>query len=79
MMCAFASPRPMLPPAVREAHRTLVERALSEGPEALTPGEKNILLADREAFAQLHDRVWHVDGVHPVWRAAREAMHRSAA
>jgi membrane glycosyltransferase len=70
MMVAFAVPRPSLPPSVREARRTLVERGLSEGPDALTDQEKNVLLGDRVSLAQLHQRVRTIRGVHPSWRQA---------
>src|SRR4030095_14961109 len=63
MMAAFAAPRPVLPPAVREARRTLVERALSDGPDSLTELEKNLLLSDRDALRELHRRVWSLDTI----------------
>ena len=74
MMAAFASPRPVLPPAVREARRTLVERALSDGPGALSDVEKNTLLADRDALRELHRRVRSLDTIHPAWLEARAAV-----
>jgi membrane glycosyltransferase len=73
MMAAFAAPRPVLPPAVREARRALVERALSDGPDALSDFEKNTLLADRDALRELHGRVVSLDRTHPAWLAARDA------
>jgi membrane glycosyltransferase len=73
MMAAFAPPRPVLPPAVREARRTLVERALSDGPDALSDFEKNTILIDRDALRELHRRVVSLDRIHPAWLAAREA------
>jgi membrane glycosyltransferase len=76
-MAAFAAPRPLLPPAVREARRTLVERALSEGPDALNDAEKNTLLTDRDALRELHRRVWSLDAIHPTWLAARGARQRT--
>jgi membrane glycosyltransferase len=76
MMAAFAAPRPLLPPAVRAARRTLVERALSDGPDALAESEKNTLLGDRDALRELHRRVWSLDSIHPSWLAARAARNR---
>ena len=70
-MVAFANPRPLLPPAVREARRTLVERALSEGPGALSDFERNTLLIDRDAMRELHKRMWALDAIHHAWREAR--------
>jgi membrane glycosyltransferase len=78
MMAAFAAPRPLLPPAVREARRGLVERALSGGPDALTGFEKNTLLSDRDALRDLHRRVVSLDAVHPEWVAARAGAQESA-
>ncbi len=71
MMAAFAVPRPSLPPSVREARRTLVERVLAEGPDALTSQEKNVLTGDRESLAQLHFRARTLHVLHPFWRSAR--------
>jgi membrane glycosyltransferase len=78
MMAAFAAPRPVLPPAVREARRRLVERAVSDGPEALTGFEKNTLLSDRDALRDLHRRVTSLEAVHPGWVAARAGAQESA-
>jgi len=78
-MVAFAVPRPSQPPSVREARRTLVERALAEGPVALTDEEKNVLLGDRVAFAQLHHRVRTSRTLHASWRVKRDAAPDSVA
>jgi membrane glycosyltransferase len=45
---------------LRAARRQLVARALSEGPEALGPGDRRVLLADVEPMIELHRRVWEV-------------------
>jgi membrane glycosyltransferase len=79
MMAAFAPPRPVLPDAVRETRRTLVERALREGPDALSADEKNVLLGDRDALVKLHERVWSIDAIHPAWVTARGERERAAA
>jgi membrane glycosyltransferase len=78
MMAAFAGAAPVLPPAVREARRTLVERALSDGPNALSDLEKNTLLGDRDALREFHRRVWSLDSIHPAWLAARNVRQESA-
>ncbi len=70
VMAALAVPRPDLPVRVREERRALVERALAEGPDALSAREKMILLADPIALSLLHFRVWTVPRVHPAWRVA---------
>ncbi len=74
MMAAFAAPRPVLPSAVREARRALVERALKEGPDALNDFEQNTVLIDRDGLRELHRRVWSQDTIHPAWLAARQAI-----
>ena len=69
MMAALAVPRPGLPQRVREERRALVERAVAEGPDALSARDKAVLLADPIALSLLHYRVWTLPRVHPGWRA----------
>ena len=47
-------------PSLRAARRALVERALAQGPEALGPGERRLLLADLEPMIELHRGVWQL-------------------
>jgi membrane glycosyltransferase len=53
-------PRKLLP-RVREARRLLVERALADGPAALSDSEKRVLLFDAASMHALHARVWRLD------------------
>ncbi|MFO1395655.1 MAG: glucans biosynthesis glucosyltransferase MdoH [Burkholderiales bacterium] len=73
LVAALAVPRPGLPARVREERRALVERALAEGPDALTAREKSALLADPLALSLLHYRVWTVPRVHGAWPVAEQA------
>lgn len=53
--------------SIQETRRVLAERALSEGPAALGPRERRMLLFDPQLLAFLHDAVWQLDPT----RAAR--------
>jgi len=72
LMAALAVPRPGLPARVHEERRALVERALAEGPAALTPREKSVLLSDPLALSLLHYRVWTLARVHEAWPVGGE-------
>ena len=56
--CAQGTPRTHLPPAGVEARAQLVERALAQGLEALTPRDRSRLLNDPLALSALHFAVW---------------------
>jgi membrane glycosyltransferase len=47
-----------LRPSIREARRALFARAISAGPEALTPAQQRLLLADPEQVEALHTAAW---------------------
>jgi membrane glycosyltransferase len=47
-----------LRPSIREKRRKLVERLISEGPQALTVRERKILLLDASEIDDAHRRVW---------------------
>jgi membrane glycosyltransferase len=47
-------------PGLRAARQALVERALAQGPEALAPSERRVLLADVEPMIDLHRGVWQL-------------------
>ncbi|MEO9136401.1 MAG: glucans biosynthesis glucosyltransferase MdoH [Casimicrobiaceae bacterium] len=49
---------------------TLVEHALHDGLDALTPRDRNHLIADPAALSALHWAVWTSQAAHPTWRAA---------
>jgi len=45
-------------PSIRAARRALLSRALADGPSALTPRERKILLSDPDMVDELHAAVW---------------------
>ena len=49
----------------------LVERALADGPHALTAQEKNLILADRAALKLLHLHALTLTSIHAEWIAER--------
>jgi membrane glycosyltransferase len=49
-----------LKPSIRAARRALLERALYDGPAALAPRQRRILLSDPDLMCQLHQRVWEL-------------------
>jgi membrane glycosyltransferase len=50
-----------LRPSIKRERRAWLERALAEGPEALSPGERRVLLGDPELAAELHRRIWELE------------------
>ncbi|HTL67301.1 MAG TPA: glucans biosynthesis glucosyltransferase MdoH [Lacunisphaera sp.] len=70
--CALQRERPRLPPAARRRLDGLVARLLASGPAALTEAEKNSVLFDPLASAQLHRAVWTQppSTLAPAWREA---------
>ena len=71
LIAGAAVPRSNLPVAAREQRNALVERALSEGADALSVREKALLLSDPMALSQLHFGVWTQARAHPQWLSAR--------
>jgi membrane glycosyltransferase len=66
--CALRGTGRAFKPSVRGARRALAERALREGPWALSGPERRALLADGDALAELHRRIW---ALADLGRAAR--------
>jgi membrane glycosyltransferase len=62
--------------AVHQARMALTERALVEGPAALSAAERGALLNDPVALARLHERVWTADEANPGWN--RRPVQRPA-
>jgi len=50
--------RRSLKPSIRAGRQQLLDQALAEGPDALTPRQRRIMLGDPEVTTTLHDRVW---------------------
>ncbi len=63
--------RPLLPDRIRERRRGYGERALREGPDAVTAAEKAELLRDPVALSQLHQEVHTHPDAHPRWQELR--------
>ncbi|GAA4030569.1 glucans biosynthesis glucosyltransferase MdoH [Actimicrobium antarcticum] len=68
LVCACATARPGLPLTTRAQHAALVDRALLEGPDALTPAQAGLLLQNPLALSRLHLAVWSAPLVHAQWR-----------
>ena len=60
-------PRLRRPAPLIEQRTQLIERALSEGPDALNEVQRNVLLYDPLLLARLHARVWTAPVAHPDW------------
>jgi len=58
--CSLLGCTPILPATVRNRRKALVERALAEGPGALSSSERRTLLYDRERMTELHRRAWQL-------------------
>lgn len=66
---ASAAGRPRhLPATLRHARRGLVDQALTEGPQALSEAQRNLLLSDPDLLSELHDRLWLVPHSAPDWK-----------
>jgi len=46
--------------AIREARRSILQRALADGPKSLETPQRRILLLDAELSADIHRRVWNL-------------------
>ena len=55
---AFLGAPRRLAAAIRAARAALLERAVSDGPRALSPHERRQLLVDPQVVERLHERVW---------------------
>ena len=55
----------------------LAHRALSEGPDALSPRERNVLLSDPMALSELHGLVSTLPTAHAMWHQAKRRRHES--
>ena len=72
LVCAQAVMRPVYGWPREALSDALVSRALREGVGALSPQDRNALLADPAALSALHVAVWTVQHAHVSWRAAIE-------
>ena len=58
--CSLRRKERRVSPAIRKRRQRLQEKALSEGPERLSPKEKKELLSDTLCMHQLHLSVWEI-------------------
>lgn len=56
--CALRGTGRTRKPSIRGSRHALAERAVREGPWSLTGPERRVLLADGDALADLHRRIW---------------------
>jgi membrane glycosyltransferase len=74
---ALLGPPRRLAAPIRDAHRTLVDRLIAEGPDALTVRERRQLLIDPALIDQLHERVWTLPDRERAARWGRPAGPRA--
>jgi len=70
LVCAQAVVRPVSDWPREAIADALVERALRQGLDVLTPQDRSRLLADPAALSALHFAVWTSPAAHATWRAA---------
>ena len=72
-------PRLRRPPPLIEQRTHLIERALSEGPDALNDVQRNVLLYDPLLLSRLHARIWTAPRAHPDWGVPEMTVTTSTA
>ncbi|MGQ0700106.1 MAG: glucans biosynthesis glucosyltransferase MdoH [Panacagrimonas sp.] len=60
-------PRTRRPVALIEQREHLIERSLTQGPESLGEGPRNVLLSDPLLLGKLHSEVWTSAKTHKGW------------
>jgi membrane glycosyltransferase len=73
LVCATGCGRLRLAPQMRSESARLMDAAMTVGPAGLSAAQQMRLLDDPIALSRLHHKVWSIDDLHPVWRAARVA------
>jgi membrane glycosyltransferase len=68
LICAHGQAHPYLPRTSQQTRAEFVARALREGPAALSPQDKLMLLDDALLLSQLHLDAWSATDAHPDWR-----------
>jgi len=69
LTCASANVRRSQPFAIAQARQTLVQEAVTRGPDALSNAQKSVLLGDPSSLSKLHFQVWTSEQAHPGWFA----------
>jgi membrane glycosyltransferase len=59
--CALQRGERHLRPSIQRERRGWLERALGGGPAALSGQERRVLIADPQAAAELHRRIWELE------------------
>lgn len=77
LMCATASARTIQPQTARMQHASLVQHALTNGPNSLSAAQKHILLGDPFALSKLHELVWGSPLADAAWKETRVLMRRA--
>ena len=67
LACAAGVARPRQSEETRKSRLNLVHNALIQGPETLTPIQKNTLLGDPILLSQLHFQVWNSNQANAGW------------
>jgi len=67
LACASGVARLGQPEALRRERDRLIDRALKQGPDALQPRQKLLLLSDPIALSRLHFEVWTRKGAFAAW------------
>jgi membrane glycosyltransferase len=78
LMCATATARKVQPTPTRLQHGTLVQHALTHGPQSLSAAQKHVLLGDPFALSKLHELVWGSPLADAAWKETRVLMRRAA-
>jgi membrane glycosyltransferase len=68
LVCASVTARPGIPAASLASRAALAQTALKEGPDGLSPRQKNTLLDDPLMLSQLHFEVWSSSNAHRQWQ-----------
>jgi len=77
LMCATATARTVQPEPTRMRHASLVQHALTGGPQALTAAQKHVLLGDPLALSRLHELVWGSPLADAGWKQTRVLVRRA--
>ena len=77
LMCATATARKVMPEPARLQHASLVQHALTHGPNSLSPAQKHVLLGDPFALSKLHELVWGSPLADAAWKETRVLMRRA--
>jgi membrane glycosyltransferase len=75
LACAAGTARPRQRASLRFQKSRLIQVAQRSGPQVLDAAQKNLLLSDPIALAQLHMAVWTQSDTHPGWHLPTAPSH----